>query len=294
MEISHRELVLKTNTILSTIQWFQELEIIPLSKSCSKCAYQKMRLTQYKNTFRWKCTRCSSAISIFEGTLFFNSNIKINKLVDLIYFWSQDYSHAKVKKEIECNSQTTVCEWFKKLQKLSYVILRGESRSLIGGVGHIVEIDESKFTKRKYNVGRVPRSPWVVGGIDVSTKECFFVEVFHRTSETLKAIILENVLPGTTIITDEWRGYWGLEGLGYFHATVNHSLNFVCPLTGANTQLIENTWGWIKKRIRARGLRCTGDLTLMFAEFIFKKRYKERTFSVILSNLKDSLDRINF
>ncbi|KCZ79434.1 hypothetical protein H312_03175 [Anncaliia algerae PRA339] len=63
--------------------------------------------------------------------------------------------------------------------------------------------------------------PGLLGESMFLPKSVFFVEVFHRTSETLKAIFLENVLPGTTIITDEWRGYWGLEGLGYFHATVN-------------------------------------------------------------------------
>ncbi|KCZ76062.1 hypothetical protein H311_02948 [Anncaliia algerae PRA109] len=35
-------------------------------------------------------------------------------------------------------------------------------------------------------------------------------------------------------------GILGLEELGYHHITVNHSDNFICSLTGANTQLIEN------------------------------------------------------
>ncbi|KCZ78255.1 hypothetical protein H311_00718, partial [Anncaliia algerae PRA109] len=116
----------------------------------------------------------------------------------------------------------------------------------------------------------------------------------NRSSDTLKSIIQEKILPGTLIISDEWRGYWGLEELGYFHCTVNHSQNFICPLTGANTQLIENTWGWMKRRIRNRGLNKNGDLTLIFAEFLFKKKYKEETFITILKNLKDSYELINF
>ncbi|KCZ80025.1 hypothetical protein H312_02582 [Anncaliia algerae PRA339] len=100
-----------------------------------------MRSIQYKNTFRCKCTRFLLQCQYFKKFLLFNSNTKINKIVNLIYFWLQDYSHGKVKNEIECNSQTIVCEWFKKLQKLSYVILRGESKTLIECVGYIVEID---------------------------------------------------------------------------------------------------------------------------------------------------------
>lgn len=151
-------------------------------------------------------------------------------------------------------------------------------------MNHIVEIDESLFTKRKYQVGRVVKSPWVVGGIDIISKEAFFVEVIKRDSETLRTIILEKINPGSIIVTDEWRGYWGLEELGYHHLTVNHSINFVCPRTGANTQLIENTWGVLKRKIRTRSLKANNDLSLIFAEFAFKQKYLDESFDKILDS----------
>ena len=44
--------------------------------------------------------------------------------------------------------------------------LENSSNCQIGGVGTVVEIDESKFGKRKYNKGRkvLHRNQWVLGG----------------------------------------------------------------------------------------------------------------------------------
>ena len=38
--------------------------------------------------------------------------------------------------------------------------------TIIGGPGSIIEIDESKFGKRKYNQGRYVEGHWVFGGIE--------------------------------------------------------------------------------------------------------------------------------
>ena len=70
----------------------------------------------------------------------------------------------------------------------------------IGGVGRAVEIDESVFTRRKYNHGRMVREPWVFGGIDTTTKEGFMVPVDRRDANTLLPIIQNYILPGTNIL----------------------------------------------------------------------------------------------
>ena len=44
----------------------------------------------------------------------------------------------------------------------------------IGGPGHIIEIDESKFGKRKFHRGKRVDGVWVFGSIDRETKEFFF------------------------------------------------------------------------------------------------------------------------
>ena len=64
----------------------------------------------------------------------------------------------------------------------------------------------------------------------------------RRDKDTLLPIIRAHILPGTRVMSDKWKAYDCLQDKGYQHLTVNHSLNFVDPDTGAHTQGIENTW----------------------------------------------------
>jgi hypothetical protein len=60
------------------------------------------------------------------------------------------------------------------------------------------------------------------------------------------AIIRDWIEPGTTVISDSWAAYRNLESQGFTHRTVNHSIHFVDPDTGAHTNTIESTWRAVK------------------------------------------------
>jgi len=75
----------------------------------------------------------------------------------------------------------------------------------VGGPGLIVEIDESKFGRRKYHRGHRVEGQWVFGGVERGTGRCFLVPVEKRDKDTLLTIIKEWILPGTLIISDCWK-----------------------------------------------------------------------------------------
>ncbi|GFS94044.1 putative transposase-like protein [Trichonephila clavipes] len=109
-----------------------------------------------------------------------------------------------------------------------------ENSQQIGGKDCIVEIDESKFGKRKYNRGHLVEGQWVL----VEWKE-----------------VQEWIKPGTTIYSDCWKSYATLGQVGYNHLTVNHSLNFVDPVTNCHTNTIEiNRLEYIKLYCRNSNL----------------------------------------
>ena len=75
-----------------------------------------------------------------------------------------------------------------------------------------MEVEESKFGRRKNHTVRIIEGKWVVGGVHVDDKtNCFFEPIKDRSRKTLMEIILRNVQPGTTVVTDCWRGYIALK-----------------------------------------------------------------------------------
>jgi hypothetical protein len=190
--MNHRELVMLTNNKKSAISWLRERGYIPQEMICEVC-YWEMQIKSTNKGETFKCSKCKLTKSIFQGTIFYNTNKNICELLDLVYFWSINLHQGKTRQECNTRSRKTTNIWYNKLSRLSYSIMKSQGPSKIGGIGHIVEIDESLFSKRKYNVGRILKSRWVIGGIDLMTRDTFFVEVSYRNKEVLSEIIREHV-----------------------------------------------------------------------------------------------------
>ena len=152
-----------------------------------------------------------------------------------------------------------------------------------------VEIDESKFGKRKFNRGRVVDGHWVFGGMERTTGECFLVEVEHRDAATLLPIIQQYVRPGSIVYSDEWSSYRSLNtATGLVHNTVNHSLHFVDPATGAHTQGVEGMWSCCKRMLREEKTMHSKLFETYLPEFMWRKRFGgPLAFSHILEHISE-------
>ena len=98
------------------------------------------------------------------------------------------------------------------------------------------EIDESLFSRRKYNRGRIVEDQWIFSAYDIVTKERLLIPVAHRDAATFLPIIIQWICPGTEIWSDMWAAYRGLAAQGFQHGTVNHTLHFVDPATNVTTK----------------------------------------------------------
>ena len=209
--------------------------------------------------------------------------LSIEKILALPYAWAHKFTTTQAVHETSLDDETTstetVIDWYNYCREVCHA-------GPIGGPGTTVEIDESKFGKMKYHRGRKIEGKWVFGGLCRETKACFLVPVERRDKETLLPIIRAQILPGTRVMSDLWRSYDCLKDEGYEHLTVNHSLNFVDPDTGAHTQGIENTW-WGVKRSYPRTGTSKELLERYLQEFLWRKRYGENPFGNILKNVAE-------
>jgi transposase-like protein len=176
-------------------------------------------------------------------------------------------------------SKNTMVDWYNFCHDICVKALESHDFPKIGGVGKIVEIDESKFGKRKYHRGAHRDGQWVFGGVERgNVKNMFFVAVLNRTQETLIEYILQYIEPANTIISDCWKAYNTtlLNQLGFNHLTVNHSRFFKDPITGAHTNSIEGTWMHVKRSLHKNGT--TKPLMgSYFAEFMWRRHFLQNS-----------------
>lgn len=273
-----RNILSDRNTV---IDFCIENRLIPTEKRCVSCRKQMhfRNSSACKGIAReWRCMnkgcrRKNHSVSARNGTWFSESKLSIEKILLTTLCFVEDLSNKlairQTSIEEEKTSSETICDWYTYCMEVCCEIVASRSNP-IGGPGMTVEIDEAKFGKRKYNRGRFIEGQWVLGGICRETKECFFVPVQCRNRETLIPIIIQNVLPGSTIITDCWRAYNILSLHDFTHLTVNHSINFIDPTTGAYTQTIESQWWQIKRRLPPTHT-AHGRLNLFLGRYIFNK-----------------------
>ena len=128
-----------------------------------------------------------------------------------------------------------------------------QNREKLGGLGKVVQIDESKIGKRKYHRGHVVEGQWVFGGIEEDSRKCSFIITVEDRS------IQEWIEPGS----DCWKAYVNLQKYGYIHKTVNHSVEFVSP-DGFDTNEIEGQLRPLKVNLPTHGRKKERTLLLVF------------------------------
>jgi hypothetical protein len=148
------------------------------------------------------------------------------------------------------------------------------------------------MAKRKYHVGHQVPERWIFGMFDVHQRIGVLRFVDDRTQATLFPIIQQYVLPGTMIHSDRASMYVNNQaGLDpppshivnipvvppYEHQSVNHTTNFVDPITGAQTNLVEGFWKNVKQKNKAMSGTTFEHLPEYLDEYQWRQMYGKKT-----------------
>jgi len=239
-----------------------------------------------KSSVHFKCTtkNCRKLNSIYWGTPFASLKLKVNQIMELFFLFNNDAS-TNFFMNTKGNSSATISKRFKVYMDI-LVNDFSFSQVKIGGENVIVECDESKFGKRKYHRGHRVEGVWVFGLVERTPERRLVVRIVEkRDAATLLPIIRSSVLEGSIVLTDCWRAYNGIQSeLGLAHETVNHSENFVEPITLNHTNTIEGTWNGIKMKVPARK-RTKKLISNELVRFSWNRQNKDRKWGAFLNAL---------
>jgi transposase len=165
---------------------------------------------------------------------------------------------------------------------------------LLGGPGQTVEIDETLVGGSISGMGSGYKgNKTCVVGMMERGGEIVTRVVRARHKEAMRGVILQTILPGTTITTDEFGGYKDIDQCGFVHTKVDHSAKqYHCAETGAGVNAVEGFWAQLKRAINGTHIHVSRKHLWKYAkeaEYRFNRRHVPTLmFSELVSTFRPS------
>jgi hypothetical protein len=179
----------------------------------------------------------------------------------------------------------SIVSWF--LRKCFKLIIANFDTTFtkIDGKDVVVEVDESKIGKNKYNRGHTVKEVWIFGMAErTQERRIVLVPVVQRNQVTFEEILKRYVHVESIVHSDCWKAYADLQYIFSEHKTVNHSKNFKDTITGIHTNTIEGNWSAIKRQAPITH-RCSKRVTVYLIKYMLKRNYKDFTFKHLIKLL---------
>jgi transposase-like protein len=211
---------------------------------CIHCGYSE-KIYHIQGGKLLKCAKCRKPFSVKVGTIFEDSALPLQKWFHAMFVVSahkKGISSCQLAKDIDVRQATA---W----HMLHRIRLTMTTKSFEKPLSGIVEIDETFIggTRHGHGKGFNPKKSPVFGMVQRGGKAR--VETIKDVkSETVKPIIRKGVTPDSTLMTDNYTGYKGLNKEFKEHKTINHSAHkYVDGIIHTNT--IEGFWSLLKRGI---------------------------------------------
>jgi len=203
-----------------------------------------------------ECSHCNNSFSVFKGTIFEGSKVDIRSWFFAINIFLNDKKGVSA-----CNLQREIGGSYRTSWRMLHQI-----RAAMGAVetyqvfSKLVEVDETYVggkpkigvSKRGRGTDKVP----VIGIMERGTGQVRAKAVRlegEKGKDLLKVFLIPYIKrvveEGTTVVTDDFKGYAALDDKdeGYTHLSINHSERQYSDGNGVHTNNIENFWGIFKR-----------------------------------------------
>jgi transposase-like protein len=170
---------------------------------------------------RFECSGCHTRTSTTAGTIFDRTRTPLTVWFNACWLFASGkdgISALSLKRTLEIGSVQTA--WM-ILHRLRSVLVRPGRERLTG----TVEVDETFIGGEEPGLrGGRARGKKVLTGIAVEIRprpkgigRCRMAPLADASAASLRSFLTDHVEPGTTVITDGWSGYKGIDKLGYIH-----------------------------------------------------------------------------
>ena len=250
---------------------------------CQKCG-SELKASKQKNILGICSLKiCKTKNMHWNGTFFAGLKISKVKCLEILERWMNRDSVSSIAFNSNI-SRKTISILINELSKI-IVPKYNSNYSKIGGKNIIVEVDESKFGKRKYHKGHRVEGVWIFGMVE-RTKErrIHLIAVEDRTALTLNAELKAKVHEDSIIYSDCWKGYKDVFNIFAEHVKVNHSKYFKDPDTGVHTNTIEGNWCGIKQGIPSKN-RTKEKINVFLTRFMILRNSNEHPLRALLKVL---------
>lgn len=253
------EVGIRTRTEEEAYEYAKELglarRIPPLCSECGREMNIEKGKIRHGIDGRYRCGLkcCRKSMSLFADTIFESAHMPISKCIRAIYLKSMKLKTSQIAQEL-CTTRETISDF---LSKITAPILDLNISQMFGKLSatvddNFVEIDETHLVTRRDARGRILKGEryWIIGAICRATKQIRLELIRQRPASVCESFVVRNIEMGSNIVTDMWRGYVNVGGLGYNHYKINHRTHFVDPEDrNIHTQTVERLWRDVKENI---------------------------------------------
>lgn len=222
----------------------------------------------------YSCGYCGHHLHPTVGTPFHRTRTPLQSWFYAIFMFTTTRNGVAAK-ELQRQLGVTYKTAWRMAFEIRKHMAKVDGEDIIGGLGTVVEIDETLIGGKTKGLGTYRDKKTYVLGMMERGGEIITKVVPNNRQTTMIPLIREYVEPGTEIHTDELKSYRILAKHGFNHRRVNHSAK-VYVKDGVTTNSVESFWAQFKRAINGTYIHVAPKYLWAYAketEYRFNRRF---------------------